>query len=74
MNEVKKLASDLIQRAMHMQTFKLLREIPDTFEFRGTVPFDVKINREGLMTFTVHALNLEEANAMVDRYLEENTF
>ena len=69
----KQLAQNIIERAMKMQTFRIIRTRPDDFEFNGPVPFDVKINKEDVMTFTVHALTLEEANAQVDEYLRENT-
>lgn len=69
----KQLAQNIIERAMKMQTFRIMRMTPDDFEFNGQVPFDIKINKEGVMTFTVHALTLEEANKQVDEYLRENT-
>jgi hypothetical protein len=40
--------------------------------FNGKVPFDVKI-QNNMMTFTVHAVDLAEANAMVDKYLDDNS-
>ena len=69
----KQLAQNVIERAMKMKTFRIIRSRPDDFEFNGPVPFDVKINKEDVMTFTVYALNLEEANKQVDNYLNENT-
>lgn len=69
----KQLAQGIIERAMKMQTFRIIRTRPEDFEFNGPVPFDVKINKENVMTFTVYALNLDEANKQVDDYLKECT-
>jgi hypothetical protein len=69
----KDLANSIIERAMKMQTFRIIRTRPDDFEFNGRVPFDVKINKEDIMTFTIHALTLEDANKQVDKYLQENS-
>lgn len=65
----KKMAEDLIQKAKDMQTFKIVRLVPEGFEFNGPVPFNIEINAKGLMTVTVHAMNLKEANQQVDEYL-----
>lgn len=69
----KELAQSIIDRARKMQTFRIVRSKPYDFEFNGPVPFDVKINTEDVMIFTVHAVTLDEANKQVDQYLEKNT-
>lgn len=72
-NQVKAAAENLIKRVMNMQTFKIIRPLPDDFEFSGPAPFDIRINKECIMTFTVHCETLEEANRLVDEYLENHT-
>ncbi len=69
----KELTQNIIERVMKLQTFRIIRTRPDDFEFNGPVPFDVKINKEDVMTFTVYAMTLEEANKQVDTYLKENS-
>lgn len=73
MNQLKKVAEDFIKRVMNMQTFKIIRPLPDEFEFRGPAPFDIRVDKECIMTFTVHCMTLQEANQMVDDYLEKNS-
>jgi hypothetical protein len=73
MNPAKAIANSIIQRAMKMKTFKIVRMRPDGFEFNGPVPFDISINKEDVMTFTVHCMTLNEANRLVDDYLEKNS-
>ena len=68
----KQLAQNIIELAMKMQTFRIVRTLPDDFEINGPVPFDIRI-KDGIITVTVHAMTLEEANKQVDDYLEENT-
>ena len=67
------ITKELIEKAMHMQAFKIIRLRPDDFEFNGPVPFDISIDKENVMTFTVHCMTLNEANQMVDEYLEKNS-
>ena len=71
MNSVN-LANNLINRARSLQKFDIVRSVPENFLFNGRQPYDVKMNRQ-VMTVTVHAVNLAEANAMVDKYLDDNS-
>jgi len=72
MKNAAEFAQNLIERARRMQEFRIMKSEPENFMFNGKVPFDVKI-KNGTMTFTVHAVDLAEANAMVDKYLDDNS-
>jgi len=72
MKNAAEFAQDLIERARRMQEFRIIKPQPENFIFNGKVPFDVSIKNE-MMTFTVHAVDLAEANAMVDKYLDDNS-
>jgi hypothetical protein len=72
MKNAAEFAQNLIERARRMQEFRIMKPEPDNFMFNGKVPFDVAI-KNGMMTFTVHAVDLAEANAMVDKYLDDNS-
>lgn len=64
------LTSEIIDRMKQTQKFRILRPVPDDFEFRGgPVPFTISINAKGIMAFTVYAVSLEEANQRIDEYL-----
>jgi hypothetical protein len=69
MNSVE-LAQELIDRAKQLKKFRIVREVPDTFAFRGRVPYDIAIKDE-IMVITVHAVTLKEAQARVDEFLQE---
>lgn len=72
METAKDIADNLIDRARNMQKFRIVKLQPESFLFNGRVPFDLSI-RDNLMTFTVYALNLAEANAIIDKYLDDNS-
>lgn len=59
---------DIIERMKQAKQFRIIRPIPDDFEFRGPVPFDIKISNE-TMVFTVYATSIEDAHSKVDQYL-----
>lgn len=64
------LTSEIIDRMKQTQKFRIMRPVPDDFEFRGgPVPFSISISAKGVMTFTVYAVSLEEANKKIDAYL-----
>jgi hypothetical protein len=70
---MEKTAEELTQQIMDnmrkAQQFRIIRKLPDDFEFfGGPVPFDIRIKNE-VMTFTVYATSLQEAIAQVDDYM-----
>jgi hypothetical protein len=72
MKNAAEFAQNLIERARQMQKFRIIKSQPENFVFGGKVPFDIAI-KDGMMSFTVHAIDLAEANAMVDKYLDDNS-
>jgi hypothetical protein len=72
MKNAAEFAQNLIERARMMQKFRIVKPQPENFIFNGKVPFDVSI-KNNIMTFSVHAVDLAEANAMVDQYLDDNS-
>lgn len=67
----KELTQDIMNNMKKAQQFRIIRQLPDDFEFfGGPVPFDIRIKNE-IMTFTVYSTSLKEANAQVDDYLKD---
>lgn len=65
----KELTKDILDNMRKAQQFRIIRQMPDDFEFLGgPIPFDIRIKNE-IMTFTVYATSLQEANSQVDEYL-----
>ena len=65
------MAQNIIDRAMKMQTFRIVRQLDDREMVfgKGPVPFDLRINKDNTMFVTVHALTLKEAQTQVDDWL-----
>jgi hypothetical protein len=69
MNSVE-VANNLINRVKNLQTFEVKRMLDGPIEFRGgRIPFDIKANQE-CAWFKVVALSQQEAEQMVDRWLQ----
>jgi hypothetical protein len=65
------LANNLINRARSLQKFDIVRDVPGEFIFNGRQPYDVKI-KNNIITITVHAVDLAEAKAMHDKYINDH--
>jgi hypothetical protein len=63
-------ANAFIDRVKNLQTFEVKRMLDGPLEFRGgRIPFDIKANQE-CAWFKVIALSQQEAEQMVDRWLQ----
>jgi hypothetical protein len=73
MTTAKELCENLIARAKSMQTFQITRQLDDADVIfsAGVVPFDLKMNREGQLTATVHAMTREDAEQQVDSWIKQ---
>lgn len=65
-----KFTLEVMDRMKQAKKWHIIRQVPDDFEFRGPVPFDISISSTGVMTFVIYAPTLEEAHKMVNDYLE----
>jgi hypothetical protein len=70
METAKDIADNLIMRAKAMQQFIVERYL-DEPPFTGRIPFDIKHIKGGPYQFTVHAVDMAEAETMVDDWLKE---
>ena len=62
--------TDVLHRMRNLQRFEISQQIPDGFEFRGVLPYDVKI-RDDEITVIVWAVDFNEAVDRVGRFLDE---
>ena len=69
---IRRMVDELIAKVKKMEVFNIVTPLPDNFEFGGKVPFDIKI-ANGLLTCQVHAVSVTDAQAQVNRWLEERT-
>ena len=57
----------VMHRIKNLQEFKIIAPVPEEFDFRGPVPFDMHI-KDGIATVKVWALTLAEAQQRVNEY------
>jgi hypothetical protein len=63
------MATNLINRAKHLNEFTVTTEVPEGFRFNGVVPFDMNISEETI-TAKVWAVDFDEAVQRLDSFLE----
>jgi hypothetical protein len=63
------IAQALINRVRALQEFVVETELPENFAIRGYIPFHITI-RDGVLTARVMAVSAEDAQHMVERFLE----
>jgi hypothetical protein len=63
------IAQALINRVRSLQEFVVETELPEDFAIRGYIPFHITI-RDGILTARVMAVSAEDAQHMVQRFLE----
>jgi hypothetical protein len=63
------IAQALINRVRSLQEFVVETELPEDFAIRGYIPFHITI-RDGVLTARVMAVSAEDAQHMVERFLE----
>ena len=63
------MATNLINRAKHLNEFTVTTEVPEGFRFNGVVPFDMNISEETI-TAKVWAVDFDEAAQRLDQFLQ----
>ena len=66
------IATALINRVRSLQEFVVETELPEDFAIRGYIPFHIMI-RDGIMTARVMAVSEQDAQHMVQRFLESQS-
>ena len=72
MKTAKEIADTAFERAKQLQEFTVEQELPEGFQFYGTVPFDMMI-QDGILKAKVYAISEEEAQGMLAEYLKNGT-
>jgi len=72
MKTAKEIADSALERAKQLQEFTVEQELPEGFQFYGTVPFDMMI-QDGILKAKIYAISEEEAQGMLAEYLKNGT-
>ena len=60
---------DAIFRMKNLKQFKIKRTMDDTFVLNGKMPYDVKLDKNNVLTVTLIAVDKQEAEHRVDEFI-----
>lgn len=63
---------EIMQRIKNLNEFEVTKNIPEDFAFNGVIPFDIKI-QGNVGKFKVIAVDIDEAEQKVTKYIKDNT-
>lgn len=61
---------DVIFRMKNLKEYKVVRPLSDDFVLNGKMPYDVKLDKNNMLTVTLMAVDRNEAEHRVDEFLE----
>ena len=62
----------VMSRLKNLKEFEVVIDMPDEFFFNGTIPFDIKMDRNQVATVIVLAESQQEANDKVSEFFKVN--
>lgn len=60
---------DVIFRMKNLKEFKIRRTMDDTFVLNGKMPYDVKLDKNNVLTVTLMAVDKQEAERRVSEFI-----
>jgi hypothetical protein len=70
MSTAKDIADKLFEKMKAMQKFEVTQPVEPNWLPRGVIPFDIRI-KNGIATFEVYAMSLDEAVNLVKTYMKD---
>lgn len=64
-----KIVDDVIYRMKNLKEFKIRRNLEDNFVLNGKMPYDVKLDKNNVLTVTLMAVDKEEAERRVSEFI-----
>ena len=61
---------DVIFRMKNLKEYKVVRPLADEFVLKGKMPYDIKLDKDNMLTVTLMAVDRVEAERRVDEFLE----
>jgi hypothetical protein len=61
---------DVIFRMKNLKEYKVVRPLADEFVLNGKMPYDIKLDKDNMLTVTLMAVDRVEAERRVDEFLE----
>ncbi len=61
--------SDVIHRMKNLKEYKVVRTVSENFVLNGKMPYDVKLDKNNVLTVTLMAVDREEAERRVSEFI-----
>ncbi len=59
----------LLERVKNLKEFTIQRKVPEDFTLYGKIPYDLKIDRNSILTIKLMAVDKEEAERRVSEFI-----
>jgi hypothetical protein len=60
---------DILYRMKNLKEYKVMRNVSEDFILNGKMPYDVKLDKNNVLTVTLMAVNKEEAERRVSEFI-----
>ena len=64
-----KEVEDIIHRMKNLKEYKIMRTMEEGFVLNGKMPYDVKLDKNNVLTVTLMAVDREEAERRVSEFI-----
>ena len=64
-----KPVDDVIFRMKNLKEYKVVRTMSDDFVLNGKMPYDIKLDKNNVLTVTLMAVDKEEAERLVSEFI-----
>jgi hypothetical protein len=60
---------DIMDRVKNLKEFKVVRNVSEDFVLNGKMPYDIKLDKNNVLTVTLMAVDKEEAERRVSEFI-----
>ena len=60
---------DIMDRVKNLKEFKIVRTVSENFVLNGKMPYDIKLDKNNVLTVTLMAVDKEEAERRVSEFI-----
>ena len=59
----------IMDRVKNLKEFKVVRNVPEEFVLNGKMPYDIKLDKNNVLTVSLMAVDKEEAERRVSEFI-----
>ncbi len=60
---------DILYRMKHLKEYKIIRNVSEGFVLNGKMPYDIKLDKNNVLTVTLMAVSKDEAERRVSEFI-----